>query len=144
MGIIRSFFNFFTTRRLLVLTTSRFEGIATFVLNPIFVDGFIAQTNSVCQSLLFTNGLRGAFRNVSANYTVISTDEVVAVNSTAASRVITLPNTVSSIGSKFTIIKADSSINTITVTPVNASTVVLTTQYQSVSVVADGVTWIAI
>jgi hypothetical protein len=126
------------------LGTSRFVGVATFVSNPIFVDGFVAQANSVCSSLLFTNGRRGALRSVSSNYNIASTDEAIVANATTGAITITMPNAPASVGGKFTIIKGDASGNTVTVTPINGSTRVLSSQYSFVSCVCDGTTWIAI
>jgi hypothetical protein len=125
------------------LGTSRFVGVATFVNSPTFVDGFVAQANSVCSGLLFTNGRRGALRIVTSNYTVNSSDETIVVNATSGAITITMPNASTSIGGKFTIIKNDSSPNAVTVTPVNASSRTLATQYSFVSCICDGTTWLA-
>lgn len=74
-----------------------------------------------------------------------STASEILGDSSGGSFVLNLPAASSTLGRIYTVIKTDSSINTITVTPAgldtinNSATYVLNTQYQSVQLLSDGV-----
>lgn len=82
-----------------------------------------------------------------ANYTIVSTDSVIICDATAGSFTITLPAASSVTGRKYHIIKIDSTGNTVTLdgdgveTINDATTQVLTVQYESITVVSDAAEW---
>lgn len=92
-------------------------------------------------------------KSITANYTAEWSDTVLLVNATGGNITVTLPDsgTVSStkdeMGKIFHVKKVDASANTVTIdgfstqTIDGATTKVLTTQYDSISIVSDGSNW---
>ncbi|MEE8607825.1 MAG: hypothetical protein V3S55_09480 [Nitrospiraceae bacterium] len=82
-----------------------------------------------------------------ANYTALSTDEVIACDAIAGAMTITLPPVASNPGLALRIKKTDSSANAVTVDGDGddlidrALTAVLTTQDESIDVVCNGTSW---
>ncbi len=82
-----------------------------------------------------------------ANYTATLVDEVINVNSTPGSCTVALPAAAHIAGKLFTVTKTDASVNTVTVdangseTINGATTKVLSSQYETVTVVSNGTGW---
>ena len=87
--------------------------------------------------------------STAVSYSVISTDQVILVDSTSAIRTITLPTAVGIKGKLYTVKdwKGQSATNNITIATTSsqtidgASTVTMSTNYQTVRVVSDGSNW---
>ena len=99
-------------------------------------------------SRLDVNGpIATAYLSVSADTTLDGTHSFVAVDATAAARVITLPAAAGIVGRRYTIKKTDSSGNTVTIdgngaeTIDGAATKVISTQYTSHSLISTGSAW---
>lgn len=88
--------------------------------------------------------------NLSANTTLTIDHSRVLVDATAANRTITLPTAVGIAGRSYTVLKSDSSSNTVTVATTSSQTIngvttnVLATQYKYVEVVSNGSNWVII
>jgi hypothetical protein len=99
---------------------------------------------------LLTAGRRQAYSSKSANYTLTSTDEIIAVDASGAARTMTLPTAVSVSGATYTIKKTDSSANAVTVATTSSQTIdgsttySLATQYKYVTVSSNGANWLII
>jgi hypothetical protein len=99
---------------------------------------------------LLTAGRRQAYSSKSANYSITSTDEVIAVDASGAARTITLPTAASVSGATYTIKKTDNSANAVTVGTTSSQTIdgsttySLATQYKYVTVVSNGTNWLII
>jgi hypothetical protein len=94
-----------------------------------------------------TNNHTVVVKNV--NYTITTTDEVVLVNASSGSLLMTLPTAVGNTN-LYRIKKTDSSANTVTVGTTasqaidGGATAVIHAQYASISVVSDGANWFII
>lgn len=95
----------------------------------------------------FGGGLRLSLVSKAVDYTATDNDYTILVDASGAARTITLPAVSGRVGTTYNIKKTDSSANTVTVdgnaseTIDGATTKVLTTQYQSVTIQSDGSTW---
>lgn len=91
--------------------------------------------------LLTTNGRKSSLFTKTANYTTVATDEFILVNATSGTITITLLSaSTAGVGATITVQKIDSSINTVTVTPVLTGGTLMT-QYASANFVSDGTNW---
>ena len=92
-------------------------------------------------------GFIGDLVTKTGNYTVTATNHTIICNATGGSFTITLPAVASHEGRIYCIKKIDSSANTVTVdgngseTIDDATTAVLTTQYESITIQSDGSEW---
>lgn len=101
---------------------------------------------------IFLSGLSGNLSTTTktANYTALSTDQVILVNATGGNVTIALPAAATVAGHVYYIKKIDSSGNSVIIDPNGAetidgaSTVTTTTQYESFTIVSDGVAWFII
>lgn len=88
-----------------------------------------------------------AVTSVSANITLDNTESYVNVDASGASRNVTLPTAVGIKGTMYSVKKTDSSVNTVTLLPNGSETidgsvsVVLSYQYETVTVISDGTNW---
>lgn len=88
-----------------------------------------------------------AKKTVTSSYTVLPADEVILVDCTAAAVTITLPDAVGNSNLLLRIKKIDSSGNAVTIATSNsqtidgASTVTISTQWQTSAVLSDGTNW---
>ena len=117
--------------------------------------GSITQSNALYINNLPIKDTASAVRvkSITANYTTDWYDTILLVNATGGNITITLPDsglvasTKDEMGKIFYIKKVDASANTVTVdgystqTIDGATTKVLTTQYDSISIVSDGSNW---
>lgn len=78
----------------------------------------------------------------SGDYTATINDGFIIVDATAASRTITLPAAAECHGRPITVVKYDSSVNTVTVQTVQGGNVTLSTQYAAKRLVSTGGAWI--
>lgn len=100
-------------------------------------------------SKLHVNGSAAyAFASTSADITLDSTHNFVAVSASAANRTITLPTAAGITGREYTVKKTDATSNTVTIDGAASETIdgdltlVLVSQYQSVTLVSDGTNWL--
>lgn len=98
-------------------------------------------------SALTTTGRIQAYSRKTSNYTLINTDKVIAGDAATAAITITLPAHVT--GTEYTIVKADSSANKVTIATTSgtisgAATYDLTAQYMFITVISDGTNWLII
>ena len=107
-------------------------------------------TENAVKVFVNSASFRLARTTTAANYTVLSSDDIVAVTDTTVARTITLSNAVSSIASKVIIVKDESGnagINYITIdtegsqTIDGQSSIQLQANYNSVSLYSDGTNW---
>jgi hypothetical protein len=77
----------------------------------------------------------------SADYTAKLSDSCLAVSTAIAARIITLPAAADAVGKMYRIFKSDSSVGTVTITPVAGGDVVLSNQYDAKIVVSTGLLW---
>lgn len=83
-------------------------------------------------------------RSISADETLDADDFMLIVDATGAARTITLPAASSSVGAAYAVIKADASVNAVTLdadgadTIAGAGTAALLTQYEALLIVSDG------
>jgi hypothetical protein len=88
-----------------------------------------------------------AVTSVSADYTTLSTDRLILVNTAAGNITITLLTAVGNTGLEYTIIKTSADSYTVTVDPYStqtaggASTKTLPGQYDSISIISDNANW---
>jgi hypothetical protein len=88
-----------------------------------------------------------AIREVTESGAVLSNDYIVLADATAADIVLDLPPAADNTGALVTVKKTDASANTVTVDADDAETIdgattkVLTTQYETIRLVCDGVEW---
>jgi len=116
---------------------------------------FTINTPTVGYALVATSSTAASWQNPrtvnvttrTANYTAAATDDVILANATSGNIVVTLAAASGLTGHVYRIKKIDSSTNTVTITPNgsnkidNASTVVMSVQYQSYEIVSDGSNW---
>jgi hypothetical protein len=88
-----------------------------------------------------------AIREVDESGPVLDNDYIVLVDATSAAVVLDLPSATTNEGALVTVKKIDAGVNTVTVEP-NASETIdgatnkaLTTQYETLRIVCDGVEW---
>jgi hypothetical protein len=100
------------------------------------------------ESMLDVHGSFGLeIFSANANYTLTPHDHTVFVDATGGNRTITLPTASTCARRRYEIKKIDSSANTVTVDGYSSETIdgsltnILSTQYQSVTVVSDGAGW---
>ncbi len=73
--------------------------------------------------------------------------EIVAVSASGGNRIISLPTAIGIAGRRYSIIKTDSSANTVTIDPLGAQTIndaatkVLSLQFETVTIMSDGTNW---
>lgn len=97
------------------------------------------------------NGLKWAYLNVVTNssttYAVTTANDIILNNATSAAITNTLPTAVGISGKVFYIKKIDSSGNTVTINTTSSQTIdgvtskIMSTQYNSLTVVSDGSNW---
>jgi len=81
------------------------------------------------------------------NYTLTATDAVVLVSASSGANTQTLPTAVGITGTQYTIKKTDTSLNVVTIATTSSQTIdgattnVIATPYESVTVVSDGANW---
>lgn len=89
----------------------------------------------------------GAWRVVSDDYTVVSTDNVVTVDASGGSKTITLPQASTVTGRIYTVKKTDSSANAVTIDGYSTETIdgsltkSLATQYKAMTMISTGSVW---
>jgi len=89
----------------------------------------------------------GDVRSVTTAYAALLTDGLVLADATSAAFAVTLLSVGAGAGQILTVKKTDASANAVTITASGsnlidgASTYALSTQYQSVTVLSDGVAW---
>ena len=94
-----------------------------------------------------SNGTTSLAVTKTANYTALTTDSIILCNATSGNITITLYTAVGNAGRKLTIIKTDSSTNTVTIdgnsteTINGALTQVLFTQHSTLTLVSNGTNW---
>lgn len=103
-------------------------------------------------SAILTNktihGLNLAISSKTANYTLIATDHTVLFDATSGNRTATLPAAAGATGRVYVVKKIDSSANIVTVDPNGsetidgASTKVLSTPWESVTIQSTGSSWV--
>jgi hypothetical protein len=97
-----------------------------------------------------TSGHRSAIRNVSGNTTIGDTDEYIFVNTTSTSVTITLPTAIGRDGQIYTIKRINAGSNPVTITNNSSqlidgmNSVLLTSQWAFITVVANGSTWMIV
>lgn len=85
----------------------------------------------------------------SANYTITGADSGIKMDATGGARTVTLPTAVG-VTQRFAVIKADSSVNTVTIATTSAQTIngastqVISTQYAGYEVMSDGANWFVV
>jgi hypothetical protein len=88
--------------------------------------------------------------SVSADYTVLDTDDVVLVDDSVASRAITLPTAVGRLTREFQVLKTSFSSNYVRIIPNGTQTIngapsyTINEQWDSVTMVSDGANWIVV
>jgi hypothetical protein len=101
-------------------------------------------------STLTTTGVKAGYRNVTSGVTLTELDEYVFGNATSTSFNITLPTAVGADGQRYTIKKIDASANSVSVitsssqTIDGASSVSLSSQWDYVTVIANGGNWLIV
>lgn len=101
-------------------------------------------------SSLTTAGRLSAFVNKTTTYTLTATDEVVYADATGGAFTVSLPTAGSKSGQTYTIKRANSGANNVTVGTTSSQTIdgsttyVLSAQYKYVTVVSTGTNWIII
>jgi hypothetical protein len=104
--------------------------------------------SGIFSDVLKTAGRKIAFSTKTANYSVVVTDDFLAIDATSGTITITLPSAVNNTGQIFTIKKVDISANIVTVATTasqtidGSSTYSLNTQYQAISVISNGSNWL--
>ena len=99
------------------------------------------------QSLNVPGGTKGATVTVTVAYTALTTDDLILCNATSGAFSVTLPPVAGALGVILDIKKIDSSANAVTVdgasseTIDDATTAVITVQYEDVTVHCDGTEW---
>ena len=84
---------------------------------------------------------------ITANYLILLTDYFIEANCTSSNLTVTCPTAINNSGRNFIIKKVDGSTNTLTIIGTSNQTFdgtanrVLSTQYQSLRIVSDGVNW---
>ena len=82
-----------------------------------------------------------------ANYTLLAADNTVLCNAVTAGFTITLPTAVGVTGKQYTIKKTDTTLNVVTVATTSSQTIdgattnIIATPYESITVVSDGSNW---
>lgn len=114
----------------------------------VFVKGNTLNLNVVIWDAIF--GVQAESRPTVVNpvspYTA-SNGDIIIWDATSGNKVLNLPAAATSVNYRIDIKKTDSSVNTLTVDPNGAelieggTTAVLTTQYESISIVCDGTEW---
>jgi hypothetical protein len=137
-----------TEKALIGIATVSGAGAVTFAINwqgptqtreNYFRDAQYFQNNV---SLL--GGVTNQIRTVTANYTALTTDSIILCNATSGNITITLYTSVGNSGRKLTIIKTDSSTNTVTIdgnsteTINGALTMALAVQNDRLTLICDG------
>jgi len=95
-----------------------------------FVDGYLFQVTSI-----------------SADYTAHEADSIILADATSAAITVTLPPAAESVGKRITVKKIDASANAVTVdgngseTIDDATTAVISSQYDSICLVSDNTEW---
>lgn len=108
---------------------------------------YTVTVTAVTPSVATPAGLLTAITTVSANATLDGTNHVVLVDATGAGRTITLPLASGHTGRQYVIKKKDATGNLATIGRTGsdvidgATTYVLSTQYQAVTVISDGTNW---
>ena len=140
-----------TEKALIGIATVSGAGAVTFAINwqgptqtreNYFRDAQYFQNNV---SLL--GGVTNQIRTVTANYTALTTDSIILCNATSGNITITLYTAVGNAGRKLTIIKTDSSTNTVTIDGNSTETIngsltqVLFTQHSTLTLVSNGTNW---
>ena len=109
---------------------------------------FLAADNTFTGDNYFNGGMRLKYSSINTSLSLDGTYRVIGVDASGASRIETLPDAATVAGLVLTIIKTDSSANTVTLTidgsqTINGSTTyVLSTQYAKVTVMSDGTHWV--
>jgi len=102
------------------------------------------------QGTLKSTGRYTAYVSKTGAYTATTTDEVISADATSAAFQITLPTAVSKTGQVYTIKRANSGANAVTVGTTSSQTIdgsttySLSAQYKYVSVVSNGANWLII
>jgi hypothetical protein len=145
-----------TANRTLNLVMGGANRTVTLSGNPTLADWFdqavkIASSpthvNLTLTGTLNTKGFKPTLVTKTGNYTAIATDYTILCNATGGSFTITLPAVASHTNRIYNIKKIDSSANTVTVdgnsseTIDDATTAVLTTQHESITIQSDGSEW---
>ena len=111
------------------------------------IDGDCIQDTSLNKSKLEAGYKDKTITSITGTYTALSTDEVILASAGSAFT-ITLPTAVGITGRTYTIKKTDASVNAVTLdangaeTIDGALTISLANQYESVTLVSNGVSWI--
>lgn len=83
-------------------------------------------------------------------YAILTTDNVILCNASGGAFTVTLPTAVSVTGKQYTIKKTDSTLNVVTVATTSSQTIdgattnVIATPYESITVVSDGSNWMIV
>jgi len=116
--------------------------ILFFLPVSLFADGSTIETN-----LDIDGGFQVAISSKTANYTKTVSDHTILIDAASGNITVTLPAASTVTGIIYNIKKIDGSMNTVTVDGNGSETIddgltaVLTTQYESISVQNDGVSW---
>lgn len=109
--------------------------------------GLLAKANTWTALQYFNYGVRNKYSSVSGDLTLTDAYYMLNVSASGAARTITLPTAASVAGLTFVIRKSDSSANTVTIdgngaeTINGAATKVLSSQYETVTLMSDGTNW---
>lgn len=107
----------------------------------------LAASNTFTGNTFLNGGFRKKYTAASGDVTLLASHNVVGVNASGAARVVTVPTAVGIAGTEYTIVKTDSSANTVTLTidgnqTINgATTHVLSTQFAKVTIISNGTNW---
>ena len=123
------------------------SGNLTVESNSILNQDLTTDASPTFAGLTLTGGFKANLVTKTGNYTATSNDYTIICNATSGSFTITLPAVASHTNRMYHIKKIDSSANTVTVdgngaeTIDDATTAVLTTQYESITIQSDGSEW---
>lgn len=103
--------------------------------------------NASISGWLQTGGLRLNYNLITANYLISLADYFIEANCISGNLIITCPTAINNSGRTFIIKKIDSSSNTLTIIGVNNQTFdgavnrILSTQYQVLRIISNGINW---
>ena len=102
-------------------------------------------------AVLFRKTIKAFLSTVAVSgYTQLESEEIITVDATLAASIITLLSAANRTGQQIIIKKIDVSANTVTIDPSGAETIdgaatnVLSSQYDSITLVSDGTNWIIV
>ena len=114
------------------------------------VIGNTSTTSAEIKGALKTNGQLSTISTKTANYTILSADEIILANASSAAFTVTLPTAVGVSGQTYTIKRTNLVANAVTVATTSSQTIdgsptyILSAQYKYLKVVSDGSDWVIV